>query len=108
MSVEIYKEIEQKLKSRFENSGGFLTLGDLPAPPAQHVPRTFRWGLQRPDLVRYNRVEGLSMGARGQVRPDTRFGPLSVTATARVEIEYVSASRHQAERRPITTANSAS
>ena len=32
MSVEIYKEIEQKLKSRFESSGGFLTLGDLPTP----------------------------------------------------------------------------
>ncbi|MEJ2498328.1 MAG: single-stranded-DNA-specific exonuclease RecJ [Sulfurovaceae bacterium] len=32
MSLEIYKEIEQKLKKRFESSGGFLTLSDLPAP----------------------------------------------------------------------------
>ncbi len=64
-------------------------LAELPAPPVHGAPRTFRWGLQRPDLVRYNRVEGLSLGARGQVRPDTRFGPLSVTATARVGVADV-------------------
>ncbi len=85
----------------------FDGLADLPAPPPQHVPRTFRWGLQRPDLVRYNRVEGLSMGARGQVRPDTRFGPLSVTATARVGVADVEPSlrldvTHETLRRAVT------
>ena len=50
------------------------------------MPVTFRWGLQRSDLVRYNRVEGLSMGARGQVRPQTPLGPLSVTATGRLGV----------------------
>lgn len=61
-------------------------LDDLPAPPARGVPRTFRWGLQRPDLVRYNRVEGLSVGARGQLRPPSPWGPLSMTATARLGV----------------------
>lgn len=32
MSAEIYKEIEQKLKKRFESSGGLLTLVNLPTP----------------------------------------------------------------------------
>ncbi len=53
------------------------------APPAFAMPHTMRWGFQRPDLVRYNRVEGLSMGVRGQVRPQTSLGPLSVAGTAR-------------------------
>ncbi len=64
----------------------FGGLADLPAPPAQRMPATLRWGLQRPDLVRYNRVEGLSLGVRGQLRPDTPFGPVSVTATARLGV----------------------
>ncbi|MCH7531829.1 MAG: BamA/TamA family outer membrane protein [Gemmatimonadetes bacterium] len=57
-----------------------------PAPPLAQMPRTLRWGLQRPDLMRFNRVEGLSMGVRGQVRPQTSLGPLSVTGTARIGI----------------------
>jgi hypothetical protein len=48
------------------------------------MPMTFRWGLQRPDLVRYNRIEGLSVGARGQALPSTPLGPLSLTMTVRV------------------------
>ncbi len=59
---------------------------DLPAPPLAQMPRTLRWGPQRPDLVRYNRVEGLSLGVRGQIRPQTFFGPLSLTGTARIGI----------------------
>jgi hypothetical protein len=47
------------------------------------MPVTFRWGLQRPDLMRYNRVEGLSVGARAQARPNTQAGPLSLTMTVR-------------------------
>ncbi|MEQ8328864.1 MAG: hypothetical protein RH859_00220 [Longimicrobiales bacterium] len=62
----------------------FEVLGGLPVAPVQGIPRTFRWGPQRPDLLRYNRVEGLSVGARGQLRPQTFLGPLSLTATARI------------------------
>ena len=56
------------------------------AAPAQ-LPRTpvsLRVGPQRADLVRYNRVEGLSLGVRGQIRPETPLGPLSLTATVRL------------------------
>ena len=71
---------EDELKELFDD------LVHLPSPPVQRMPATWRWGLQRPDLVRYNRVEGLSLGARGQMRPNTRFGPLSVTATGRLGV----------------------
>jgi hypothetical protein len=50
------------------------------------TPATLRIGPQRVDLVRYNRVEALSLGIRGQLRPETSVGPLSVTATARFGI----------------------
>jgi len=61
------------------------SLDALPEPerPAR-TPATFRWGWQRTDLLRYNRVEGLSVGARGQVYPETPLGRLSLTATARL------------------------
>ena len=62
--------------SEAELRGLVRGLDDLPDAPAQAMPRTFRWGMQRPDLVRYNRVEGLSLGARGQIRPETALGPL--------------------------------
>ncbi|MEQ1857273.1 MAG: hypothetical protein ABL963_12500 [Longimicrobiales bacterium] len=61
----------------------FDGLANLPLPPLPQMPATLRWGFQRPDLVRYNRVEALSLGMRGQVRPNTPIGPLSVAATAR-------------------------
>jgi hypothetical protein len=48
------------------------------------VPWTFRWGPQRTDLVRFNRVEGLSIGARSQVLIRSALGPLSVAATVRL------------------------
>jgi hypothetical protein len=64
----------------------FAGLADLPLAPLERTPATFRWGFQRPDLVRYNRVEALSIGARGQVRPNTPFGPLSTTATVRLGV----------------------
>ena len=57
---------------------------DLPMPPVAQMPATVRWGLQRPDLLRYNRVEALSVGARGRIRPQTFMGPLSVSGTARI------------------------
>ena len=40
------------------------TLADLPAPTIQGVPWTANWGLARPDLIRYNRVEGPALGGR--------------------------------------------
>ena len=55
-----------------------------PAQAPGSVPATFRWGAQHPDLLRYNRVEGWSVGARGQLRPDTPAGPISLTLTARL------------------------
>jgi hypothetical protein len=64
----------------------FAGLADLPLPPLPQVPATLRWGFQRPDLLRYNRVEALSIGARGQIRPSTPLGPLSVGGTARIGI----------------------
>lgn len=62
----------------------FDDLAALPQARLARTPTTFRWGLQRPDLTRFNRVEGLSVGARGQVRPQSALGPLSITATARL------------------------
>jgi len=46
------------------------------------APRTIRWVFQRPDLLRYNRVEGFSPGVRAQFRPQSPVGPISVTGTA--------------------------
>lgn len=67
-----------------ELRASFNRLAGLPTAPQARTPRTLRWGLQRPDLMRFNRVEGLSVGARAQVRPQTVLGALSVTATARL------------------------
>lgn len=39
-------------------------LADLPAPAIQGIPWAFNWGWARPDLVRYNRVEGPAIGGR--------------------------------------------
>jgi hypothetical protein len=70
--------------SQADLEGYFDGLARLPLAPLLRVPATFRWGAQRPDLLRYNRVEALSVGARGQIRPNTPVGPLSITATARI------------------------
>ena len=53
---------------------------------AAQLPWTLRVGPQRPDLIRYNRIEALSVGIRGQVRPETFAGPLSVTGTVRLGV----------------------
>jgi len=52
--------------------------------PLLGTPWTFRAAFQRPDLLRYNRVEGLSVGARAQIRPSTPWGPLSLTGIVRL------------------------
>lgn len=64
----------------------FQTLADLPRAPLPQVPSTLRWGLQRPDLARFNRVEALSLGARWQARPNTFMGPITVSATGRIGV----------------------
>lgn len=67
-----------ELRQRFD------ALADLPGAGTAQRPSTLRWGLQRPDLTRFNRVEGLSFGVRGQIRPHAPVGPLSLTGTARM------------------------
>ena len=69
-----------------ERRDEFDRLADLPRAPAPQVPTTLRWGLQRPDLIRFNRVEAVSVGVRGQARPQTFVGPLSLTGTLRLGI----------------------
>jgi hypothetical protein len=61
-----------------------------PPPQLASTPWTLRFGPQRPDLVRYNRVEALSLGVRAQVRPNTTLGPLTINGTAR----FGAADRH--------------
>jgi len=70
--------------SRDELEERFATLTALPRAPLSQTPYSFRWGLQRPDLVRFNRIEGLSVGGRLQLRPNTPIGPLSATVTGRL------------------------
>ncbi len=50
-----------------------------PVEPLSH-PWALEWGIRGPGLVRFNRVEGLSVGARLQ----TRHGPFRVSATGRI------------------------
>lgn len=45
---------------------------------------TFDWGHQRPELIRYSRVEGLSLGARGAVRFGLGGVPVTTALTARL------------------------
>lgn len=64
----------------------FETLADLPRAPLPQMPSTLRWGLQRPDLARYNRVEAVSLGARWEARPHTFVGPITVGVTGRIGV----------------------
>ena len=70
--------------SEAEIEAMFEDLADLPTPPAPQVPNSLRWAWQRPDLIRYNRVEALSVGARWQWRPQSPLGPLTVNQSARI------------------------
>jgi hypothetical protein len=40
----------------------FSTLANLPAPTIEGLPWSANWGWARPDLIRYNRVEGPALG----------------------------------------------
>lgn len=68
-------------QSEEELSDLFGTLADLPQPAIQGIPWAANWGWQRPDLIRYNRVEGPSVGGRFQARLGSFAGPLSFEAT---------------------------
>lgn len=57
------------------------TLADLPTPPVPGVPWAANWGWSRPDLIRYNRVEGPAVGGRFQAR----FGGSTLPLTLRAE-----------------------
>ena len=81
------------------------TLADLPAPPVQGIPWAANWGWHRPDLLRYNRVEGPALGGRFEARTDAGFlGPMDIRATgflgfadlepkARLDLEWASVRR---------------
>jgi len=58
-------------------------LADIPTPAAAAPRLSLDWGFAREDLMRFNRVEGLSLGAQG-VRPlDTPFGPADARVVGR-------------------------
>ena len=54
------------------------TLADLPAPPVDGIPWQANWGWARPDLIRYNRVEGPAIGGRFEAEVG---GPYTVQAS---------------------------
>jgi hypothetical protein len=76
----------------WESSNDFITekelrkmydgLADLPLPPVAAAISSFDWGFARSGLVRYNRVEGLSVGMRAQ----TISGAHTLSATGRIGI----------------------
>ena len=51
-------------------------LEDVPGAEPQGVGWAFNWGNGRPDLMRYNRIEALSIGARGELFVPSPVGPL--------------------------------
>lgn len=53
-------------------------LASLPAPPITRDRWRTAWGLQRPGLARYNRVEGPAVGAEVEVTASSWVGPLTV------------------------------
>ena len=72
------EEVRPELGTQVPANAGVVA-SDAPPRQLTGTPWTLRIGPQRPDLVRYNRVEALSLGVRGQVR----LGSMSYTATAR-------------------------
>ncbi|MBW3535395.1 MAG: hypothetical protein KY453_09305 [Gemmatimonadetes bacterium] len=60
------------------------TLARLPTPSPAGVATTFYWGPDRVDLLRYNRVEGLSVAARASALLPSPLGPLWLDLTGRL------------------------
>jgi hypothetical protein len=77
------------------------TLANLPAPTIEGLPWAANWGWSRPDLLRYNRVEGPALGGRFDASlggPYTMeaigfFGFADVRPKARVNLERTSVRR---------------
>lgn len=67
--------------SEADLSGLLDRIASLPDPPDVTPAPSFFWGLGQADLVRYNRVEGLAVGARGIRDTNTPFGPAETTLT---------------------------
>lgn len=53
-------------------------LDGLPGAPAERKPPRLYWGIDRPELLRYNRVEGLSVGARAEAELGAYAADLTV------------------------------
>lgn len=77
----------------WEETGASLTQGELKGfyerlqevvdqAPRESRPYSFHWGHQRPDLIRYNKVEALSVGARA----GTRLAGWDASLTARIAV----------------------
>lgn len=74
----------------WEDAPGFPTADEIEAGEEllQELPRVdparsywaANWGLQRPDLLRYNRIEAVAVGGRFQLRTGSPFGPVSLAA----------------------------
>ncbi len=77
------------------------TLAALPAPRVQGIPWQANWGWARPDLLRYNRVEGPALGGRfeaslgGPYTLDASgfFGFADLRPKARLNFEHTSVRR---------------
>src|SRR5690606_29195735 len=50
----------------------------------QPLPFSFRWGPERLGLIRYNRVEGLSVGVHAAALPLWHGSPVRIALTARL------------------------
>jgi len=67
-------------EAQLENLG--RALERIPSEPWHASPPRLHWGLGRSGLIRFNRVEGLSIGAR----EDWDFGPLAADLTGRLGV----------------------
>lgn len=56
-------------------------LAELPTAPSADLRTRLSWGLDRAGLLRFNRVEGLAIGAQAVRTTNTVFGPADVTLT---------------------------
>jgi hypothetical protein len=58
----------------------FARLEALPTPPLGRLPWEANWGWNRPDLIRYNRVEGPAIGGKLGRKFGSPLGPISMEA----------------------------
>ncbi len=79
-------------EAQLEDLGRRLAV--IPSQPWRMDPPKLHWGLGRAGLVRFNRVEGLSLGARAE----SDFGPLTADVTGRLGIAPAPADSSQAIR----------